>query len=63
MDIKVGSVIKLRSGGPAMVVESLQCQENGTMATCVWFGPGEEPKRHAFSVEILELVSSGHSTR
>jgi uncharacterized protein YodC (DUF2158 family) len=42
---KEGDVVRLKSGGPAMVIESIIAEH---VATCVWFS--EERKLNAFFV-------------
>jgi uncharacterized protein YodC (DUF2158 family) len=55
----IGDVVRLKSGGPAMTVESIN--ENDKRVTCVWYcdhaaGPGVDHngvKRGAFSPSVL----------
>ena len=49
-EIKVGAVVKLKSGGPLMTVQSIN--QDGSMA-CIWWHNGEY-KGKAFSVDVLD---------
>ncbi len=53
-EIKVGSVVRLKSGGPAMTVDSIT---EANMLVCNWFNGGKCCACE-FSNESLELVSS-----
>jgi len=48
---KVGDVVKLKSGGPAMTVSELAV----TQVWCMWF-EGTEQKQAIFPVDALETV-------
>jgi len=48
-DVKVGDVVRLKSGGPAMTVDFI----DGEQVTCVWFEKTKE-KRATFSKGSLE---------
>ena len=59
-DITKGDVVQLKSGGPAMTVESVgnysgmgTGPENG--AKCVWFDK-DKPSSKVFDVAILEKI-------
>lgn len=56
-DIKVGDVVMLKSGGPAMTVMALQFGQDST-ALCVWFDQTTD-KRGAFAPEALEPYKRG----
>jgi uncharacterized protein YodC (DUF2158 family) len=48
--LKVGDVVRLKSGGPVMTVSATAM--NGRQLICAWF-VGEENKSAAFSSEAL----------
>jgi uncharacterized protein YodC (DUF2158 family) len=50
---KVGDVVKLKSGGPAMTVEVVTKATEGHLVRCVWFD-GAEAKRGTFPAAALE---------
>jgi uncharacterized protein YodC (DUF2158 family) len=50
MSFKVGDVVKLKSDGPKMTIQSLR----GDMVDCVWFGPDGNVKHSSFPAEALE---------
>lgn len=49
-----GSVVTLRSGGPALTVQSIE----GSDASCVWFYGGV-PHQHTFPMLTLDLYTGG----
>ena len=59
MELKIGDVVRLKSGGPQMTISEypiklLQGKENCKEAKCDWFD-GENHLHHGtFSIEILE---------
>lgn len=59
MEFKVGDLVKLKSGGPVMTVESVYPDEieGGEIAGCVWFeqtGKKQTAERQAFQSGVLE---------
>jgi uncharacterized protein YodC (DUF2158 family) len=48
--IRAGDVVRLKSGGPAMTVESM----GGEKALCVWF-EGSKPFKQMFQLTALAL--------
>jgi uncharacterized protein YodC (DUF2158 family) len=50
---KIGDVVRLKSGGPDMVIQEID-EVNGT-AVCRWFD-GKKDKREEFVLETLELA-------
>jgi uncharacterized protein YodC (DUF2158 family) len=48
-DLKVGTRVKLRAGGPLMAVESI----NGSEVTCVWFDDDGQAESGVFSAASL----------
>lgn len=57
-NIKVGDVVRLRSGGPEMTVQAKAESAKVEAVACVWFPQTNscEPMRHNFSVDTLEKV-------
>ena len=53
MDVKVGDVVQLKSGGPKMTITSTKANQAG--ALCTWFD-GAEVKTSRFPLEVLEQV-------
>lgn len=52
----VGSIVKLKSGGPEMAVQTLP-QEHATYYTCQWFA-GKKLESGRFPADSLELVKA-----
>jgi uncharacterized protein YodC (DUF2158 family) len=48
LDLKVGDVVRLKSGGPEMTVESI-----GGLIACMWFARGHA-KHGFFDLDMLE---------
>jgi uncharacterized protein YodC (DUF2158 family) len=54
-DIKVGDVVRLKCGGPAMVVGSLRSDHKFTVG-CLWFGVTDrEPIESWFHPDTLQV--------
>lgn len=53
MSFRVGDVVQLKSGGPAMTVTEV----NGTDVTCSWF-VRDEPKINVYPSDALEDARS-----
>lgn len=52
--LKIGDVVRLKSGGPWMTIESEP--ENEFLVECIWFPkPEARPDTHEFPLETLEL--------
>jgi uncharacterized protein YodC (DUF2158 family) len=51
LDLKVGDVVRLKSGGPKMTVESI-----GGLIACMWFARGHA-KHGFFDLDMLELTA------
>lgn len=51
-EIKAGSTVELKSGGPKMTVSRLE--DNGVNAVCGWFD-GKKAKLATFAVVMLKL--------
>jgi uncharacterized protein YodC (DUF2158 family) len=59
-DIKIGTVVRLNSGGPLMTVEEVMklTRKSGDIdgVACYWFHNDESyPSRHVFPVEALKV--------
>lgn len=52
MAIRIGDVVRLKSGGPAMTVES----RDGTDWLCRWFDSKKEIQRDSFPEASLQAV-------
>jgi len=50
LKLEVGDVVRLKSGGPAMTVETV-----GGLISCAWFAGGHA-KRGFFDLDMLELA-------
>lgn len=61
MEIKVGEVVWLKSGGPAMTVESLGTYSGGEGAVCTWFEEGR--KSAVFMIASLTLTKPGSESK
>ena len=55
-EIKTGSVVQLKSGGPDMTVDSVQNDGGATVAACAWF-LNNHKESGQFPVATLKLVS------
>ena len=49
---KIGEVVRVQSGGPAMTVEYIP--DDGNYVKCVWFDNNQKLKRNEFKVSILK---------
>ena len=54
MELKIGSLVKLKSGGPTMTVVDVPDQLEG-MVVCAWIWEGEA-KQATYPMEAVELV-------
>lgn len=55
-EIEIGSVVQLKSGGPAMTVANLGESQLGTMtAWCEWFDEKRQPRKETFTLTVLKL--------
>lgn len=55
MEIKIGDVVELRSGGPYMTVESVD--ENGYVS-CTWYSKDLEYETFVFRRELLFRIQA-----
>ncbi len=64
MELKVGDVVMLKSGGPEMTVRSytypMQDGKDDSKAECVWF---EEASLHKAVFKVDELLKLDHDVR
>lgn len=60
-DIKPGSVVRLKSGGPKMTVTSIgeHWSSSGTAVYVTWFDTKNEPKQDVYPIYAVE-VAIGH---
>ena len=55
--IKVGDTVRLKSGGPAMMVNSIGDDWGGVkVATCEWFDTKQSPQEKSFALTSLEIA-------
>ena len=60
-EIKLGDVVKLKSGGPEMTVIKIGkfgYDDRLQSAQCSWFKSSNEVERNVFPIEALECVST-----
>jgi uncharacterized protein YodC (DUF2158 family) len=55
--MKVGDVVQLKSGGPAMTIEVVTKTTEGVIVRCVWFDSAEA-KRGTFPAATLEKAEA-----
>ena len=55
VQFQLGEVVRLKSGGPDMVIEGITREGEGTVYGCVWFSANDEgpPLRHIFAEVCL----------
>lgn len=59
MAFKVGDVVKLKSGGPAMTVTGEGSDMNGNpRVNCTWFGKDDLEQNGAFPANALEISAA-----
>ena len=56
MNLKIGDVVCLKSGGPTMVVKKI----NDVDVTCLWFNLNDELQKAKFIPQILVLKTEGN---
>ena len=60
MEIKLGSQVQLKSGGPVMTVEDIgdySLDGSGVQsARCVWFDAKQQPCEKVYSLHVLLVV-------
>jgi uncharacterized protein YodC (DUF2158 family) len=57
-NLQVGSVVKLKSGGPDMTVTRIENEQGTIFVFCSWFVGTKSEKGH-FPPEALELSQGG----
>lgn len=58
VELDVGSVVMLKSGGPHMTVMAINREnEGGACVTCEWFNQNEQIQEHVFYIRQLGAVS------
>jgi uncharacterized protein YodC (DUF2158 family) len=60
MEIKIGTVVQLKSGGPKMTVQSIgdySLNGVGNGALCVWFA-GDDNKSEVFDIQALKICDN-----
>ena len=55
MDFKPGDLVRLKSGGPAMVVEEIDKKDGSLM--CLWFDDGQLESDTIASVALVAVES------
>lgn len=56
-DVKVGSIVKLKSGGLMMTVDAVFKDVAGIeKANCVWFDTSEAVKTGTFAFHVLKVI-------
>lgn len=50
-----GDLVKLKSGGPEMVIDSIESGADAMVAVCVWF-EGTKTRKDSFGFHLLERV-------
>jgi uncharacterized protein YodC (DUF2158 family) len=56
-ELKVGDVVVLRSGGPAMTIASFKrCKDAPALVECNWFADGSELEQGAFASSLLKRL-------
>ncbi|MFA5433434.1 MAG: DUF2158 domain-containing protein [Candidatus Paceibacterota bacterium] len=57
IEINVGDVVQLKSGGPRMVVDKIDHNFYDHPIGCVWFNKNDEPKYSQFSHKSLNVLN------
>lgn len=56
IEIGVGDIVQLKSGGPKMVVDKINYASDLTIG-CIWFNKTDELKCAWFSIESLNVIT------
>jgi|ADurb_Met_01_Slu_FD_contig_111_170962_length_1516_multi_3_in_0_out_0_1 uncharacterized protein YodC (DUF2158 family) len=56
IEINVGDVVQLKSGGPRMVVDKIDHNFYDHPIGCAWFSKNDELRHSQFSPESLNIV-------
>ena len=54
MDLEVGDVVEIKSGGPKMTVSEVFSDDNIVM--CIWYTDNEEHQTREFDPAVLKKV-------
>ena len=57
-DVKIGDVVKLKSGGPSMTVTGIYHHGSGVVMNCEWFVNDEDHSAY-FPPDALDEAESG----
>ena len=60
---KVGDAVRLKAGGPAMTIESIECATSDAGAVtyfskCVWYSSTGDELRATFAESMLEIAAA-----
>lgn len=59
IDFKIGDVVKLKSGGPTMVVgvrHKIALQITPNSVRCQWVDSNGQPRENVYDAQMLELI-------
>lgn len=56
MNLKIGDVVSLKSGGPTMIVKTINYDD----VTCLWFNSSNELQEARFTQKILLLKTESN---
>lgn len=59
MNMKIGDIVYLKSGGPTMIVKTI----NDDDVTCLWFNLNDELQKAKFIQQILVLKTEGNEKK
>ncbi len=54
VDLKVGDVVRLKSGGPKMTIQEIETYDFGPGAACRWFDE-KQSKMEVFLLDTIEI--------
>lgn len=57
IEINVGDVVQLKSGGPRMVVSKIDNNNYNCPICCTWFDKNDDIKHFQFSQETLNVLN------
>ena len=53
-EIKEGTTVKLKSGGPLMTIQEIMGNDEFQEAICVWIDSDGKPHKHNYPLSVLE---------